>query len=432
MLLITSFQIISVPIFIKFWGVEFYGEWIILNALTAYFSMTDIGINTATANEYSFKYAQGKYIQANILLNNNILFILIAFSILLSFLLLITSVFDITKLLSLELINSKVAKISLIVLFLQVFIGVMSNTLNTIYRAKGEFSRGMNIDNFIRLGEYIVTVLVLILNYSILELVISVFVVKFLAFLIKVIDSKKIINYKLSLKFISYKEFIRIIKPSISFLSFPIANSILLQGYLLIINSFLGSTAVVVFKTVRTMVFLMKAAVGLINSSLWPEFAVEFGKNKLQTIRKMHRFSVKSSVIFTIFLSIFLLIFGENIYYMWIGNEIEFNTLLFHLLLLSVILNSIWNSSVLVLQATNEHQEFSILYVVLTLISLTVAYIILLTTSRIELIPLSLYITDLILIIYVFKKSLKIVDDDIKNLIFSLKFDLQKLKSYIF
>ena len=42
----------------KYWGIELYGEWIVLNALTAYFAMSDIGLNTVTTNEFSINYKQ--------------------------------------------------------------------------------------------------------------------------------------------------------------------------------------------------------------------------------------------------------------------------------------------------------------------------------------------------------------------------------------
>lgn len=431
MALITSFQIIAIPIFIKFWGVDLYGEWLVLNAFTAYFSMTDIGINTATANAFSFNYTQGKFKKANILLNNNLFFILLSFVFILICLLFFICYYDFNKIFNLDLIDSKIAEIGIIVLFLQIFFGVLSNTLNTIYRAKGKFSRGMNIDNMIRLVEYLVTIFVIFLGYSILELVVSVLIVKVLAFFFKVLDSKTIMKYSIKIKYFSYKEFVKIIGPAVSFLSFPISNSILFQGYLLVINFILGSKAVVIFKTVRTMVYLIKAAIGLINKSLWPEFSIEYGRNNIDILRKLHRMSVKSSLLSTITLSMFLFIFGEHIYNFWIGEEVKFNKVLFHLFLGSIFLNSIWNSSVIVLQATNEHQSFSILYVILTLCSLLIAYLILIETKMIDFIPLSLYVTDVILIFYVFNKSSSKLDDNFSNLIISFRSDFKKISSYL-
>ena len=77
--LMTLFQLLSVPIFLKFWGVELYGEWITLNTLTAYFQMTDVGLNTATGNSFTFHYVKGQLEKCTILINNNIFFIFSAF-----------------------------------------------------------------------------------------------------------------------------------------------------------------------------------------------------------------------------------------------------------------------------------------------------------------------------------------------------------------
>jgi hypothetical protein len=52
--LMMMFQLLSVPVFLQYWGVNLYGEWLALISLTAYFQMTDIGLNTATANSFTF------------------------------------------------------------------------------------------------------------------------------------------------------------------------------------------------------------------------------------------------------------------------------------------------------------------------------------------------------------------------------------------
>ena len=77
-------QVVAVPVFIKYWGVNLYGEWLVLTAFTAYFSMTDIGLNTVTANDFSINYVQGKHNKCNILLNNNFFFIVTVFSTIIS------------------------------------------------------------------------------------------------------------------------------------------------------------------------------------------------------------------------------------------------------------------------------------------------------------------------------------------------------------
>jgi len=52
-------QAVSLPIFLHSWGKELYGEWLILSAIPAYLSLSDIGFSTAATNEMTMKVAQG-------------------------------------------------------------------------------------------------------------------------------------------------------------------------------------------------------------------------------------------------------------------------------------------------------------------------------------------------------------------------------------
>lgn len=40
------------------WGVEEYGDWILLTAIANIFGMTDAGLNSVTQNRFSIDYAQ--------------------------------------------------------------------------------------------------------------------------------------------------------------------------------------------------------------------------------------------------------------------------------------------------------------------------------------------------------------------------------------
>src|SRR6202012_1264936 len=47
----TVIQLIQVPVFLHFWSVPLYGEWISINAIPAYLSFSNIGFGTVASNE---------------------------------------------------------------------------------------------------------------------------------------------------------------------------------------------------------------------------------------------------------------------------------------------------------------------------------------------------------------------------------------------
>lgn len=52
-------QLVGVPILLHAWGVQLYGEWLILFAIPAYLSMTDLGFTQCAANDMTARVARG-------------------------------------------------------------------------------------------------------------------------------------------------------------------------------------------------------------------------------------------------------------------------------------------------------------------------------------------------------------------------------------
>ncbi len=417
------FQLIAVPIFLKFWGVDLYGEWLVLTSITAYFSVSDIGLSTVTANEFSINYAQGNYKKCNILLNNNFFFIILIFSIIFLVIALLILNSNITELFHFKIINESIAEIGLFLLTSQVFIGMLGNLLNAVYRATEKYANGLMIDNVTRVAENLILIAGVILKLPLLLVLLFYLSPKILGLFIKFVDSKKYYELDINIKYFSKIEFRRIIIPALSFLSFPVGNAIILQGFTLLISFIMGATAVVLFNTMRTLANFVKMGLNIIGSSIWPEFSLAYGRGDFETMKKMHRYSVGFSFYLSFFSSIFLLIFGRNIYTFWTGSKIDFDFVLFALLLLTLIVSNIWSTSSVVLAATNNHKTYSIVYLISSFLSIGIAYFILSAYHKISTLPLALFVVDFVLVVIVVNQSLKIVGDTLQKFVKSALLD---------
>jgi hypothetical protein len=52
-------QLVSVPLYLHYWGKQLYGEWLILSAIPAYLALSDIGFASVTANDMTMRVANG-------------------------------------------------------------------------------------------------------------------------------------------------------------------------------------------------------------------------------------------------------------------------------------------------------------------------------------------------------------------------------------
>ncbi|MEI8158789.1 MAG: hypothetical protein WCH60_18160 [Burkholderiales bacterium] len=50
-LITIAIQLVSVPLYLHYWGVALYGEWLILSAIPAYLALSDIGFVSVALRE---------------------------------------------------------------------------------------------------------------------------------------------------------------------------------------------------------------------------------------------------------------------------------------------------------------------------------------------------------------------------------------------
>src|SRR6202035_420147 len=54
----TFIQLIQVPVFLHFWSVPLYGEWMVVNSIPAYLSFSTVGFGTVAGNERTMLVAR--------------------------------------------------------------------------------------------------------------------------------------------------------------------------------------------------------------------------------------------------------------------------------------------------------------------------------------------------------------------------------------
>ncbi len=97
------FQILLVPLYINCWGKSLYSDWIVITSLTAFFSITNIGLSTVTQNVYSIEYINNNIKKCNSLLVNNIFLVSLVFICSLIVSIIVLSIIDLPKFLHLSI-----------------------------------------------------------------------------------------------------------------------------------------------------------------------------------------------------------------------------------------------------------------------------------------------------------------------------------------
>lgn len=394
-------QIVLVPFYIIYWGNDLYSDWIVISALTAFFGMSDIGLNSVIQNRFSIKYAQNEIQECNSLLTNNFFVVCIIGAICLLLGIGYVSIFDISQNIGLTTLSRLEGSIIFLMLLCQVFIQMFSGIENAIYRAKHKANIAVYYDQIAKLLIVLITFICLLLGVSLAVMSILICVPNLLLLFVKHINARKLYNFSFSVKLLDWSLLREVIRPSVMFLSFPLANAIILQGFTLVINKYFNADSVVLYNTTRTMCNFIKSFLNTIFFSVWPEFSIAYGKNDKRKMNDLVRKAVKSSIRIALLICVGLLLLGPFIYKIWTQDHVAFNYALMISFVVELVCNVLWNIKSVALVSTNNHIQLGLFFVGGAILSLIAAIPIAGTLHSMPAITNSLLIMDIPLIIYV-------------------------------
>lgn len=403
------FQVLLVPLYIHYWGKLLYSDWIVVTSLTAFFSITNIGLSTVTQNVYSIEYVNNNIKKCNSLLVNNILLISLVFmsSVIIS--IIVLSIIDLSALLHLSKMDRFLTNYVFLAFLIYIYISMYGAVFDSLFRAKSKYHIATLISNTSRLIEVLIIILCVIFKISIYLMVLLYLLPGIFSLFYKYKLANNFIQFSFNKKYYDWSLFKQLLIPSVSFISIPIGYSVMIQGSNLIVNYFFGSNAVVLYTTMRTLSNFITTILKTIKHAIWPEFTMAFGRGDQKEMNKLYKMSVSLSLFFAIISSSVLLLGGNYIYSLWLHDSVMFNTSLMFAFVLIIIIHSLWESGSVVLESTNNHIVLGIVFVSMSMMTQFFAYIILSECKYIEILPYTQLLMEIIVLFYVVRKIKNII-----------------------
>jgi O-antigen/teichoic acid export membrane protein len=171
-----------------------------------------------------------------------------------------------------------------------------------------------------------------------------------------------------------WDEVLYCLRKGFAFTIFPLGNAISLQGSTLVVNHVLGTQAVVIFNTCRTMMRSAQQLMNLIGQSAWPEFSRLVGEGDLPRARKLHHLTFAFNVALAVAVSAVLIACGPVLYSYWTGRNLQVDHLLILAFSSGVIGNAIWFASSTIVAASNRHERLALFFLVAALAALPACY----------------------------------------------------------
>ncbi|PWJ55990.1 O-antigen/teichoic acid export membrane protein [Dyadobacter jejuensis] len=403
-------QIAMVPLFILNWGVEKYADWILITAFSAFFAMTDLGLNRASNNDFVIKYQQKDYASCKRLQANAFIFVLFIFVIFISSSILISQIWGFNSILSINSFSETETSFAFMVLLSEVFFNMYGRVYHGIFRATSHTHIAIIIDNIVRLGVLLILFIGVTFHLDI-NLMLCIYIIPTIGGIIcKHHYSNKIFKIKFSFQNFNFPILKSLIGPSLAFMMFPLGQAVSSQGIVLVVNTLLGPTILVAFTTTRTFVNFLRQVMNMLSTSINPEICAAFGRHDIKTIKNIYYRSLVITFIITTFSIILMLLAGEHIYTAWTKHTIAFNQLFFACMLLSMLVSCLWGISSVIPLSTNTHGPFTIAFLITQFFTVIITYLLLTIYPNLEIIPITILSTEILLFVFTLKQNNKFLN----------------------
>jgi O-antigen/teichoic acid export membrane protein len=413
-------QLIQVPVFLHFWGVPLYGEWMIINSIPAYLSFSNIGFGNVAGNEMTMMVARNDregalrvfqscwwliaiICAATILLLSGVLFYLPA-----------------ARLLKLTHISQYDTKWIIFYLGVSVLFGQLEQLLQSAYRCIGRYPYGTSIKTLLSLAAFASTMVAVILGCGarLTALVFATTNIIF-TFVLCIMVRRDISWIEFGWGRASVAEIRRLARPAIAFMGFPLGNALNLQGTLLAVGYALGPVAVVTFGVARTVSRVALQMVQMVNTTFEPEMSIAFGAGNYELTRTLLRRACQLALLVAIAIVPIMIALGPWFLTHWTSGHVPPSRTLLCILLLVVIFYALWSTSAALITSTNQHQRLATYYIIGTSLTCIFCYFFARAYGLYGA-AASLLISEIVMNLYVVPASLRIAHDTLPAFLASM------------
>jgi O-antigen/teichoic acid export membrane protein len=367
----VAIQLLSLPVFLHFWSLSRYGEWLMLSAIPAYLSAVDVGILSVGMNRMAILAAGGDVESAERIFHSMLAFALVVIA--------VVGAIVLPGLWFFSFGDSGVGvehRVTLSLLIGAALVCVFCGLFESVFRACDDYPMGIMALNLARVAEWLGSIVGLVLGRSLVDVGLGYFCGRLIANVLTWFYIRyRYPQYRWSTRGASRAELADMVVPGLSYLSLPAANAFSLQGMVLLVGSMFGTPTLAVFSAYRTLARIGFQAVNMLTRVLWPEFSRRYGEGAFATMRGLYRYGTMATMVASIGGTFALYLAGPFVINLWTHGQIVYIPRLFNILLLVSALSGLWQVGLILLTATNRLGAVSIIFVVAAALSLGCAFL---------------------------------------------------------
>jgi O-antigen/teichoic acid export membrane protein len=368
-------NLLLLPLYLRFWSVSVYGEWMALYSAVNYLANLDFGLTFASINSATIAYARGdirgfKRIQGT----TWTISVLIALAGSVAVVALSIAYFHMNEWLGLRVMNQSEARVVFCCLAISFLINIPGRQLISVYIAIGEYARYQWMYNAIAVCSLAFTAIALAFGSPPRILAVVIVSAGVLSIAVSMVllyrrDPRLIPRFRDA----DWETARSLGAPTGQVGLAMLATALTLQGPVIILSRALGGPAVALFTTTRTIANVIHGTVLLVRAPLRPELAAASADPNKDSLRRLFRIEVSIETVTAISLAAVLWSVGGWLITVWSHHRIAPDPRLLHFMLALAVLDAFLQALASTGWATNKIQGVSIGQMLSAITSVTLA-----------------------------------------------------------
>jgi O-antigen/teichoic acid export membrane protein len=352
----TLTQVLLPPAFLEAYGLQGYGEWLVLSAAVGYLGTLDFGLQTYVLNELTTLYHRGDMTQfhrvQSVGMGLTLLFTVAG-------ILLAACVFLLPAASLLDVAGSHVSVAWIVFLLaLQILVAIPLGQIIGVYRTFGQAHRGVTLSNLYRLVSLGLTLGMALSRAPFWLIALGQVLVILIAGVVILFCLRRYHSEVCPrVDYWDARLASEILRPSVFFVFFILNQFVIFQAPLLLINHAFGAGAVVAFSVCRTLFSFVRQGSSLLQASLAPEVTRLNGVGDKERLVRVYLLSESAVLAAALVINVGLLLLSPSILWVWLKRPELFDLKMFVLMMLVSILMSVKDYKLYFQYATNRHVQ---------------------------------------------------------------------------
>lgn len=316
-------QLALVPVFLHCWGAHGYGEWLVLFTIPAFFVFSDVGLSSALGNALTIELGQSRIGQAERLFNAAWKFQAVAWMGIFCVLGLLLIFFPLRAWLGVPQLALREFSVTVLLLSMYALASLQSGMIAAIYRAAGNYSHYLALSAHTRVLEAILVAGALATGGRFIAVAGAMLAARSLGMVILYEKGRRLLpNVRYQLFSGAWGDVVPLIPSGVAFLSFPVANALINQGTVLVVNHLAGPIAVVLLNVCRQLARIFQQGTSTILTAFQPEMTRAYGAGNGGRIRQLQSVVIFLVLVAAIPFVVGVTIFGDDLIHWWTRKDL--------------------------------------------------------------------------------------------------------------